>query len=127
MSNIEFIDVAVDTHNMEHLFLNCSSALINTEAKDLLMTYSNENHTLEITGYTDDSSKKNTFNDVNLKYFKEEPDNIGVIFSHVSHDQFTQFRSLLPNPGIFTITGIEKDNEHISLVNIDYSQFTSCS
>ncbi|WP_339045935.1 hypothetical protein [Candidatus Mesenet endosymbiont of Agriotes lineatus] len=132
MSNIEFIDVAVDTYNMVPIVpIGCNN--IGIADQHVIIGYKNQ--TLEITEYDDRTNDNNIkvqakFDDVNLKYYKEEPgvaDTIGLIFSHVGKDQFEQLRNSLSNPDMFNIIGVEKDNEDINLINIDYSQFISCS
>ncbi|GHM58098.1 MAG: hypothetical protein sL5_02540 [Candidatus Mesenet longicola] len=132
MSNIEFIDVAVDTYNMVTIApMGCNS--IGVADQRVIIGYKDQ--TLEITEYDDRTSDNNIkvqakFDDVNLKYYKEEPgvtDTIGLIFSHVDKDQFEQLRNSLSNSDMFTTIGVEKDNEHIDLTNIDYNQFNSCS
>ncbi|WP_339048217.1 hypothetical protein [Candidatus Mesenet endosymbiont of Phosphuga atrata] len=132
MSNIEFIDVAVDTYNMVTIApIGCNN--IGIADQRVIIGYKDQ--ALEITEYSDHINGNNIkvqakFDDVNLKYYKEEPgvtDTIGLIFSHVDKDQFEQLRNSLSNPDMFIIIGVEKDNEHIDLTNIDYSQFNSCS
>ncbi|XGA08723.1 MAG: hypothetical protein U0X86_001032 [Wolbachia endosymbiont of Xenopsylla cheopis] len=133
MSNIEFIDVAVDTYQMVTTVpIGCNS--IGVADQRVIIGY--KDHTLEITEYDDRTNGNNIkvqakFDDVNLKYYKEEPgvtDTIGLIFSHVDKDQFEQLRNSLSNPNMFSMIGAGKDdNEHVNFATIDYSQFTSCS
>lgn len=130
MSDIEFIDIAVDTYDMITIADPISCNNVSIANSRVIVGY--KDNTLGITEYsgnTDDGNIKvhAKFDDVNLKYYKEESDVMGIIFSHVDKDQFEQLRSSLSNPGMFIITGIEKDNEHINLINIDYDQFISCA